>query len=102
MINKKNFALKSSVTRNSPSSFLNISMSTSIISFIPLSTYNVKDFLNNSKKLLSLLMFQKVFSMQMSSAVGIKMRIRLIDKSHTSKEAFSRPAKMRRDNSFSI
>jgi hypothetical protein len=42
--------------------------------------YNVKDSLNDSKKLPSLLMFQKVFSMQMSSAVGIKIGIRSIKK----------------------
>ena len=51
-------------------------MSISTISLVPLSTYNVKDFLNVSTKLTSLvLMSQTVFSVQMSSAVGIKTRI---------------------------
>jgi len=40
----------------------------------------VKDFLNDFTKLPSLLMFQKVFSMQMSSAVSIRMVIRLMKK----------------------
>ena len=51
-------------------------MSASITSLIPLSTYNVKDFENDSMKSSSLPMFQKVFSMQMRSAVGIKIGIR--------------------------
>ena len=38
-------------------------------------------------------MFQKVFSMQMSSAVGMK-----IDKSDTGKKTFSRPVKVKKDN----
>jgi hypothetical protein len=48
-------------------------MAASVFFLVPLSTYNLKDLLNNSTKLTSSLMCQKVFSMQMSSAVGIKM-----------------------------
>ena len=47
-----------------------------IISLIPLSTYNLKDILNISAKLPPSLISQKVFSVQMSNAVGIKTRIR--------------------------
>jgi hypothetical protein len=67
-------------------------MTASVVFFIPLSTYNVKDFLNNFTKLPSVL-FQKVFSMQISRAIGIK-----INKSQTSKEKFSTPVKKMRDD----
>jgi hypothetical protein len=50
-------------------------MSASVFFLIPLLTYNLKEFLNNFTKLPPLPMCQKVFSMQMSSAVGIKIKM---------------------------
>jgi hypothetical protein len=48
-------------------------MVASTFSLVPLSTYNLKDFLNSSPKLPPFLL-QKEFSMQMSSAmIGIKI-----------------------------
>jgi hypothetical protein len=49
-------------------------MSASTFFFVPLSTYNVKDFLKDFTKFKIPSRFQKVFSMQMSSAVGIMIR----------------------------
>ena len=46
---------------------------------------------------LELSIVQKVFSKQMSSAVGIKIRISQL-KCHESKEEFGRPVKIRRFN----
>jgi hypothetical protein len=63
-------------------------MTASVVFFIPLSTYNVKDFLNISTKLPSVL-FQKVFSMQISRAIDIKINIKSNKQTeiqHTSKE----------------
>ena len=60
-------------------------MSASNFILIPLSTYNAKDFLNDFTKLPYLLMFQKVFSMQISSAVGIKRDI-MCENSNTVKK----------------
>ena len=88
----QNLALISSASsENSPCSFLNTSRSLSVISLIPLSTYNVKDFSNSLTKLLaslpaSRLMFQKVFSVQISNPVGIKIRIRKQIKIHYKQE----------------
>jgi hypothetical protein len=70
-------------------------MAASIFFLIPLSTYSVKDFLNNFMKLSSLLMLQKVFSMQMSSAVEAKIN----KKRQRGKKAFNRPVKMRKYDS---
>jgi hypothetical protein len=72
---KKNSALKPSVTRNPPCSFLNISRSASVFILIPLSTYNSKDFLKDLEKLPSMLMFQKEFSKQMIVLVRVKIMI---------------------------
>ena len=88
----QNLALKSLASfENSPCSFLNNSMSLSVISLIPLSTYNVKDFSNNLTKLLaslpvSRLMFQKVFTVQIRNPIRIKTRIRKQIKSHYKQE----------------
>jgi hypothetical protein len=45
-------------------------MAASTFFLISLLAYNLKDALNNFTKLISVLKFQKVFSMQMSSAVS--------------------------------
>jgi hypothetical protein len=59
-------------------------MAAAVSVLVPLSTYNATDFSNNFTKLppLPVLSFQKVFSMQMSSAVGIKIGIRFNEKSY--------------------
>ena len=75
-----------------PCSFLNISTAASAFIIIPLSTYNVKDSLNDFTKLPSLLIFQKVFSIQIRSPVGIEIR-----KIHKGKESFSKPVRNTKD-----
>ena len=78
----KCLSLKSVVSQSPPNSFFNISMAAAIFFLVPLSTYNAKDFLNNFTKLPPLpAMFQKAFSMQMSSAICIKIWIRFNEKS---------------------